>query len=276
MSLISVPAAPAVADVPLVDIHEVTKSFGHVQALRGASLQIRRGEILALVGDNGAGKSTLVSVLAGSSRPDSGRITFDGSAVAFDDANEAARAGITTVFQDLALCPDLTPTSNVYLGRELRRRGILGWLGFMREAEMRSRTVESLDALAIRLQNPNAPINTLSGGQRQVIAVARASMWARRMLILDEPTAALGARQASIVKETILSARGQGRTILLVSHDLPSVIDIADRIAVMRLGRVVSVAEARTATVPDIVARMLGQGQEASEPPPRPAKGEAS
>lgn len=242
----------------LYDARDITKSFGHVQALRAASLQIHRGEVLALIGDNGAGKSTFVGVLSGVHSPDSGQLLFDGAPVRLDTIESAAREGITTVHQDLALCPDLTPAENAFLARELRRRGPLGWLGFTRDKEMRTRTTAALEELGIFLQQPDVPVRMLSGGQRQVVAVARASMWADKLIILDEPTAALGARQSRIVNETILKARDRGLTILLVSHDLPSVLEISDRIAVMRQGRVATVIPAAGATVPQVVGLMLG------------------
>lgn len=243
----------------LYEARGIRKSFGHVHALRGASLAIRRGEIVALVGDNGAGKSTFVGVLSGVHAPDSGTLAIEGEERRIGSIQAAADVGITTVHQDLALCPDLSPTENAFLGRELRRSGIAGLLGFKRDKEMAEQTTAALEGLGIFLQSADVPVSSLSGGQRQVVAVARAAMWADKLIILDEPTAALGARQSRIVNDTILRARERGLTILLVSHDLPSVIEIADRIAVMRQGQVVTVIPAKTATVPDIVALMLGQ-----------------
>lgn len=243
----------------LYEARGIRKSFGHVHALRGASLAIERGEIVALVGDNGAGKSTFVGVLSGVHSPDSGTLTMDGEERSIGSVRAAADLGITTVHQDLALCPDLSPTENAFLGRELRRSGIAGLLGFQRDKEMAEQTTRVLESLGIFLQSTEVPVSSLSGGQRQVVAVARAAMWADKLIILDEPTAALGARQSRIVNETILRARERGLTILLVSHDLPSVIEIADRIAIMRQGQVATVIPAKTATVPQIVALMLGQ-----------------
>lgn len=248
-----------VAPEVLYEARDIRKNFGHVHALRGASLAIRRGEIVALVGDNGAGKSTFVGVLSGVHSPDSGTLVIDGVESRIGTVQAAAAAGITTVHQDLALCPDLSPAENAFLGRELRRSGLAGFLGFKRDKEMAQQTTKALEDLGIFLQRPDAPVRSLSGGQRQVVAVARASMWASKLIILDEPTAALGARQSRIVNQTILRARERGLTILLVSHDLPSVIEIADRIAVMRQGQVVTTIPASTATVPLIVALMLGQ-----------------
>lgn len=249
--------SPEPAD-DLVEVSGVTKSFGQVRALRGATLSIRRGEILALVGDNGAGKSTFVGALSGVHTPDEGTIVFDGAPVHLSSIEAAAAVGITTVHQDLALCPDLTPSQNAFLARELRRPGLPGWLGFTKTKEMQARTTAALEDLGIFLQEGDVPVRSLSGGQRQVVAVARATMWASKMIILDEPTAALGARQSKIVNDTVVRARDRGLTILLISHDLPTVIDIADRIAVMRQGRVATVIPASGATVPQIVGLMLG------------------
>lgn len=243
----------------LYEARDIRKHFGHVHALRGASLSIMQGEIVALVGDNGAGKSTFVGVLSGIHHPDAGTLLVDGVETRIGTVQAAAAAGITTVHQDLALCPDLSPAENAFLGRELRRGGLAGFFGFQRHNEMAQRTTQALEELGIQLQRPDIPVRSLSGGQRQVVAVARAAMWASRLIILDEPTAALGARQSRIVNQTILKARERGLTILLVSHDLPSVIEIADRIAVMRQGKVVTTIPAKTATVPLIVALMLGQ-----------------
>jgi simple sugar transport system ATP-binding protein len=257
----------AIGDV-LIEARDITKSFGRVEALQGASLTIHTGEILALIGDNGAGKSTFVGILSGILSPTRGELLMEGQPLELLGVESASRVGITTVHQDLALCPDLTPAENAFLSRELRRPGLLGWLGFTHDKEMQAQTKAALEDLGVFLQQLDVPIRSLSGGQRQVVAVARAAMWARKLIILDEPTAALGARQSRIVNETIQRTRANGRTILLVSHDLPTVLAIADRIAVMRQGRVATVIPAAGATVPQIVSLMLGhEGKPAASEP---------
>ena len=247
------------ADQPLLEAIDVRKSFGSVEALRGASLTIAAGEVVALVGDNGAGKSTFAGVVSGALVPDAGTLRIGGDACALESIDAAERAGISTVYQDLALAPDLSVAENMFLSRELRRPGLLGRLGFMRAREMSERSAEMMESLGIKLPSAVVPVQSLSGGQRQVVAIARALLRASRVVIMDEPTAALGARQSEIVIETIERTRERDLGVLLISHDLPRVINVADRVAVMRHGRVVAVRAAADLTVPRIVGLMLGE-----------------
>jgi ABC-type sugar transport system ATPase subunit len=249
----------AIRPSAIVDIAGITKTFGHVEALRGVDMKILTGEILALVGDNGAGKSTLVGVLSGDHVPDAGTVLMEGEAIPFGVIAAAQARGISAVYQDLALAPDLSISDNIFLSTERRRPGLLGRLGFLEERQMEQRASELMSSLGIQIGDVRTPVRSLSGGQRQVVAVSRAVERASKLVILDEPTAALGARQARIVLETILEAKRQGLTILLISHDLPRVIEVADRIAIMRLGRVVTILPGANVTIPQVVATMLGE-----------------
>jgi ABC-type sugar transport system ATPase subunit len=222
---------------PLLKATGIVKTFGHVHALRGAGLEVLPGEIHALLGDNGAGKSTLVKVLSGVYAPDEGTVEVEGRPVSFSLPSDAQAAGIETVYQDLALAPTLPPGENVYLGRELLAPGIRGRLGFVDRAEMRKRAAEQLAQVGAQVQSPTAPVSGLSGGQRQAVAIARALTWGARLIIMDEPTAALGVRQTEFVLQLIKRVRDErGLSILLISHNLPDVFRVADRITVMRLG----------------------------------------
>jgi ABC-type sugar transport system ATPase subunit len=252
------PSTPT-QNAPLLTASGLKKSFGHVKALRNADLTIREREVVAIVGDNGAGKSTLISCLSGAILPDEGRITVGGHELELGSIPAAMEAGIATVYQDLAVAPHLSVAENVYLSSEIRRGGLLGRLGVLNRAAMRERATELMDSLGIQLDNVDKPVEELSGGQRQVVAVARAVSRASRLVIMDEPTAALGARQSRIVLDTITATRDRGLSIILVSHDLPRVIEIADRIVVMRLGQVAAELPASEATVARIVGLMLGE-----------------
>jgi ABC-type sugar transport system ATPase subunit len=249
----------------------ITKSFGHVQALRGASIELGQGEVVALVGDNGAGKSTLVSVLSGALVPDSGSVTVDGVPLSFGSIDGATECGIATVYQDLSLAFDLTPADNIFLSKEIHRRGLLGFLGFLDDKSMKKRAKEVLGSLGVALKDDDAAVEQLSGGQRQAVAIARAVLWASKLVIMDEPTAALGARQTAIVMETIEAAKKRGLTVLIVSHDLPRVIEMSDRIVVMRHGQIVDILSGGDVRVSDIVTAMLGgtEDQPASGIPPK-------
>ena len=219
--------------VPALAARGLAKNFGHVRALRGVSFEAYAGEVTALVGDNGAGKSTLIKCLAGVIQPDGGEIEVDGEPVAMTDPQHATRLGIETVYQDLALAPDLDAASNVFLGREVRRR----FRVLHNQAEMRRRTAESFKELGVGMvQDMRVPVSSFSGGQRQSAAIARAAMWAKHAIIMDEPTAALGVIQTAKVLELITRIRERGLAVVFVSHNLPQVLEVADRIEVMRLG----------------------------------------
>jgi simple sugar transport system ATP-binding protein len=217
---------------PILGAYRVVKSFGQVRALRHASFEAFRGEVTALVGDNGAGKSTLIKVLSGVLAPDEGEVRIDGAPVRIADPHDAKRRGIETVYQDLALAPDLDAAANVFLGRELRRLRYLN-----NHAEMRRRTAKAFAELGVGLvQDMRAPVATFSGGQKQSVAIARAAMWASKVVIMDEPTAALGVIQTGRVLDLVRRVRDSGIAVIYISHNLPEVLEIADRVEVLRLG----------------------------------------
>ena len=252
---------------PLLEARDLHKSFGRVRALRGANFTLFPGEVVALIGDNGAGKSTLVKCISGVLQPDSGEILVEGSPVHIDSAVAAREVGIETVYQDLALAPDLDPAANLFLGREVLRPGLLGHLGFIDKGAMRDRSREAFGSLGIGLQSTASPIATLSGGQRQGVAVSRAVMWASKVVFMDEPTAALGVVQTGHVLDLIRRVRDTGVSVVLISHNMPEVLEVADRIEVLRLGRRVARFNASEASMEDLVGAMTGalHGEEAGE-----------
>ncbi|MDQ1292426.1 MAG: ATP-binding cassette protein [Actinomycetota bacterium] len=220
------------AEVPALAAHGLEKKYGQVRALRGVSFEAYPGEVTALVGDNGAGKSTLVKCLAGAIRPDCGRIMVKGRPVSMTGPVQATKHGIETVYQDLALASDLDAAANVFLGREIRRLRVLH-----DHKEMRRRTAASFAELGVGLvQDMRVPVSSFSGGQRQSVAIARAAMWAKHVIIMDEPTAALGVIQTEKVLQLVDRVRSRGLAVVFISHNLPQVIEVADRIEVMRLG----------------------------------------
>ena len=241
---------------PLLEARGIRRRFGHVRALDGADFTLYPGEICALVGDNGAGKSSLVKILSGADRPDEGEILFDGRPVAFGSPSAAQALGIATVYQDLALAADLTPFENLFLGREEMRPGLLGRLGFVDRAAMRRRATEQFARLGVRLRSAGVPVSSLSGGQRQSVAIARAALWADQVIFMDEPTAALGVVQTGRVIDLIRQVRDQGIAVVLISHNMPQVLAVADRIEVLRLGRRVARLAAGDASVERLVAAM--------------------
>jgi simple sugar transport system ATP-binding protein len=243
---------------PLLEARDIVKSFGRVRALRGANFSVDRAEVVALVGDNGAGKSTLIKCLAGVEQPDSGEILFEGRPVAISAPTEARALGIETVYQDLALAADLDPAANLFLGREVRRRGVLGRLGFLDKAEMHRRADEAFETLGVGLQDSSAPVANMSGGQRQGVAVSRAVTWASKVVFMDEPTAALGVVQTRHVLDLIGRVREQGISVVLISHNLPEVFEVADRIEVLRLGERVAQFKRTDVTMEDVVGAMTG------------------
>lgn len=244
----------------VIEAVDIVKRYGHVQALSGASLQVRPGEILALVGDNGAGKSTFAKVICGAVAPDSGRLSFWGEPITVTSIRHAQQLGVETVYQDLALAPDLSVAENMFLGREPLARGILGgWTAALDRRRMQQAAQEAVNAAGIStLDSVDRSVRELSGGQRQAIAVARAVMWATTAILMDEPTAALGTKQTDIVYESIRSAAARGLAVVVISHDIPRMLSLADRIAVMRHGRTVSNSPARDLTLSDVVTLMLG------------------
>jgi simple sugar transport system ATP-binding protein len=243
---------------PLLEARDIVKSFGRVRALRGANFRVDRGEVVALVGDNGAGKSTLIKCLAGVEQPDAGEILFEGRPVTINAPTEARELGIETVYQDLALAADLDPAANLFLGREIRRRGALGWFGFLDKPAMHRRADEAFETLGVGLQDSSAPVANMSGGQRQGVAVSRAVTWASKVVFMDEPTAALGVVQTRHVLDLIRRVREQGIAVVLISHNLPEVFEVADRIEVLRLGERVAQLKRTDVTMEDVVGAMTG------------------
>jgi simple sugar transport system ATP-binding protein len=222
---------------PALELREIRKSFGRVEALRGVDLTLLRGEVHAVMGDNGAGKSTLLKVAAGVIKPDAGEVVADGVQHEFGSPLEARRLGIETVYQDLALADHRSCVANVYIGREVLRGGLAGRLGVLDRPAMNRRTEEAFAELQVPVTDVRRPVRALSGGQRQGVAIARAAIWAKTIVLLDEPTAALGVRQRGAVDALIKTLRSRDFGVLLISHDVPQVLDISDRVTVMRLGQ---------------------------------------
>ncbi|MBC7725588.1 MAG: sugar ABC transporter ATP-binding protein [Burkholderiaceae bacterium] len=232
--------------------------FGHVRALDNAHFDIYPGEVVALIGDNGAGKSTLVKALSGNLAIDSGEILFDGEPVQFTSPNQASALGIETVHQDLALAPHLDPVQNMYLGREIMQDGIGKLFGFMKTAEMREKSRIAFDELGATVRSLTLPVGSMSGGQRQAIAIARAVSWANRVVFLDEPTAALGVRQTKNVLETIRRVRDKGIAVVFISHSMPHVMEVSDRVQVLRLGASAATLTTSKTSMEELVGLMTG------------------
>ncbi len=245
---------------PILQAVGVTKNYGRVVALDGADLELFPGEVLAVVGDNGAGKSTLIKCLSGAEVPDEGQIILDGVAVSFKRPQDGRHAGIETVYQTLAVAPALDIASNLYLGREIRKKGPLGSIFRMLDnSGMRKAAKDHISALGIgTIQNISQAVETLSGGQRQAVAVARAAAFGQKLIILDEPTAALGVRESRQVLKLIQSLRERGMPVILISHNMPQVFEVADRIQIQRLGKRAAVVTPKTHTMNDVVAIMTG------------------
>ncbi len=241
---------------PLLEARNVCKRFGHVEALSDADFTAYSGEVVALVGDNGAGKSTLVKVLSGVLVPDRGSITFDGQTVQLTSPLSARQIGIETVYQDLAVAGELGTVENIYMGREMLRSGWLGRLGFLDKEAMRLNVAQVLSRFSVNIQDTREPVASLSGGQRQSVAICRSVMWAQRLVFMDEPTAALGVVQTARVLDMIRQARDEGVAVVLVSHNMQDVLSVADRIEVMRLGRRVAVLRGPDTNLQELVAAM--------------------
>jgi simple sugar transport system ATP-binding protein len=240
---------------PLLEARNLVKRYGQVLALNGANFSASPGEVTALIGDNGAGKSTLVKCLSGAIRPDSGQIFVEGQAVALTSPLDARRHGIETVYQDLALAPDLDAAANLHLGREIYR---LRALHILNKPEMRRRAVAAFKDLGVELPDVNAPVASLSGGQRQSVAVARAVAYASKIIFMDEPTAALGVVQRERVLDNIKRVRDRGLAVVLISHNMPEVLAVADRVEVLRMGRRVARFRAADTNVEQLVGAMTG------------------
>ena len=246
------------APEPVLEARGVVKTFGRVQALRGANFTVYPQEVVALVGDNGAGKSTLVKTLVGVHPPDQGEILFEGKPVAINTPHDARDLGIETVFQDLALAAEIDPAANMFLGRELLRSGFLGKLGFLDKGTMRRRSDEAFKNLGVKIQDTSARVANMSGGQRQGIAICRAVTWAKRVVFMDEPTAALGVVQTRAVLELIRRVRDRGVSVVLISHNMPEVLEVSDRIEVLRLGKRVAQYKGKETGVDELVGAMTG------------------
>jgi len=259
------PARAAVAErEPILRARRLVKTFGRVVGLDGVSLELYPGEVLAIIGDNGAGKSTLIKCLTGAEIPDEGEMWLEGKPVSFKRPQDARDAGIETVYQNLAVSPALDVASNLFLGRELRKKGILGSVfRVVDQKGMRQRAREELRALGIStLQDVTVPVENLSGGQRQAVAVARAAAFGSRVVVLDEPTAALGVRESNQVLELIRQLRDRGIPVILISHNMPHVFDVADRIHIQRLGKRAATITPQSHSMTDAVAIMTGAATE--------------
>lgn len=243
----------------LLEVRNVHKSFGAVQALQGISFEIAPGEIAALVGDNGAGKSTLVKIIAGVHPPSRGEVILDGQRCHFHKPADALAAGIETVYQHLALIEALDVADNVYLGRETIRDNVFGRvLGWLNRGQMRRETGDALAQLHIKIPSPSSSVRSMSGGQRQAIALGRAVLWGRKLLILDEPTAALGVEETEQVLRMIEDLKRKGMTFLVISHNMQDVYRIADVIIVLRQGKHVATLRKEDTDPQDIVAYITG------------------
>ncbi len=246
---------PVPGTVPVLEARGVTKHYGHVLALDEADFSARPGEVVALIGDNGAGKSTLVKILVGAVRPDGGQILVDGKPVSLTSPLDARKHGIEAVYQDLALAPDLDAAANLYLGREISE---VPFVHVLKRRAMRERAVKAFAELGIELRDIRSPVGTLSGGQRQSVAVARAVAFASRIIFMDEPTAALGVVQRGRVLDVMRRVRDRGVSVVLVSHNMPEVLAVADRVEVLRLGRRVAAFTASQTSVEELVGAMTG------------------
>jgi fructose transport system ATP-binding protein len=245
---------------PVLEARGLVKRYGHVTALAGADFELMPGEVLAVIGDNGAGKSTLIQCLSGAIKPDAGEIHLDGEPVHFANPLEARALGIETVYQSLAVSPALDIASNLYLGRERRRKGFTGSVLRMLDLKgMREDAAEALSDLGIlTVQNMGQTVETLSGGQRQGVAVARAAAFGSRLVIMDEPTAALGVKESGKVLDLIRRLRERGLPVILISHNMPHVFEVADRIHIHRLGKRATVVTPQTHSMSEVVAIMTG------------------
>jgi D-xylose transport system ATP-binding protein len=243
---------------PILELHGISKQFGAVQALSDVDFEVYRDEVIGLVGDNGAGKSTLVKIISGVYQADAGQYIFDGREVSVNNPRDATELGIETVYQDLALCDNLDVTANLYLGREELRPVVLGVLETLDEVTMEQEADRVIRDLHVRVPSVRSRVATLSGGQRQSVAVARAVMWNSKVVLLDEPTAALGVEQTRQVKELIRRLRERGLGVVVISHNLADVFDVSDRIVVLYLGRRVATFDTRAANPEQVVAAITG------------------
>ena len=251
-------APPAVGPQIVMQARGLVKRYGQVVALDGADFELRAGEILAVIGDNGAGKSSLIKCLSGATIPDEGEIQLDGQVIHFRSPIDARCAGIETVYQDLAVAPAMTIAENLFLGREIRRTGLLGKMGFIDKKRMLEESIARLNDLKVGIRSMTQAVETLSGGQRQCVAVGRAAAFAQHVVIMDEPTAALGVKEGNMVLELIRRVRDKGLPVVLISHNMPHVFEVADRIHIARLGKRAAVVNPKKISMSDTVAVMTG------------------
>lgn len=259
------------SETPVLGARSISKRFGNVVALEAVDFEVNAGEIVAIIGDNGAGKSTLTKIISGALTPDSGSLEMRGTPVTFNSPADARRAGIETTYQDLALADDLDIAANLFLAREIVLPGILGRLDFLDRPAMRKRAEEHLRDFGIKVESIDQRVDTLSGGQRQSIAVARSVFWGSKVVIMDEPTAALGVAQSALVFALMRRVRDSGSAVVFISHNLPQVFEAANRIVVMRRGQRVATLDPRTATMEHAVSLMTGAApphQTAAPAPP--------
>ena len=244
---------------PVLEARGLTKRYGQVVAMDGADFDLLPNEILAVIGDNGAGKSTLIKALSGALVPDEGDIYLNGEQVRFRSPIDARKHGIETVYQDLAVAPALNIVDNLFLGRELRKPGVLGTVFRLRDKKrMLAQATDFMSDLKFHIQSMNQRVETLSGGQRQGVAVARSAAFARNVIIMDEPTAALGVKESGMVLDLIRKVRDKGLPVILISHNMPHVFELADRIHIHRMGKRVAVIKPQDYTMSDAVAIMTG------------------
>ena len=243
---------------PVLQATGLVKRYGQVTALDGTDFELRSGEILAVIGDNGAGKSSLIKALSGATIPDSGEILLDGNPVRFRSPIDARRKGIETVYQDLAVAPAMTIAENLFMGREILRPGFLGMLRIIDKKAMLTEATRHMADLKIGIRSMTQAVETLSGGQRQGVAVARSAAFARHVVIMDEPTAALGVKEGNMVLDLIRRVRDSGLPVIIISHNMPHVFEIADRVHIQRLGRRACVINPKRLSMSDAVAVMTG------------------
>lgn len=254
---------PATAPRPAVpfvmEARNLVKKYGSVIAMNGADFELRPGEIMAVIGDNGAGKSSLIKALSGATIPDSGEIFLDGQQIAFKSPIDARKNGIETVYQDLAVAPAMTIAENLFLGREILKPGPLGrMLRLLDKKKMHDEAVRHMQGLQFAIKSMKQPVETLSGGQRQGVAVARSAAFARHVVIMDEPTAALGVREGNMVLDLIRQVRDSGLPVILISHNMPHVFEVADRIHVHRMGKRAALLNPKVISMADTVSVMTG------------------
>lgn len=244
--------------VPVLEARGLSRAFGHVRALDEADFEVYPGEVTALIGDNGAGKSTLVKALSGNLAVDTGTIKFEGKEIVMSSPTQVSALGIETVYQDLALAPHLDPVQNMYLGREVMRTGLAGLFGVMNVNEMRGASRQAFEELGATVRSLTLPVGSMSGGQRQAVAIARAVHWANKVVFLDEPTAALGVRQTKNVLETIRRVSDKGIAVVFISHSMPHVMEVSDRVQVLRLGHRAATVNAKDTSMEELVGLMTG------------------